>query len=513
MEYDSHNCFVKTADTRKALALATALSLAFGCVTAIRLRYYSGWGDEFFFVKPAVFWKAFGGYSCQHHPLYSLMMLPWVWLFGVSRLSAAGFNVFWAVASCVAVVFVCLRRGLFRGMFSVAFFCLVYWSGANMLWTATSGRRELVVLFFTVWVIALLLSNAVNEKRILLLLAAAVFILYSLAIESFPIVCVLGMFLFVLPPKYLSRRQVFRRGVVCLVALLLAFFAHIGYFMWQKHIVSYLYNTFYSHSATLSGTLEGSALGFPECYSDEPFVGIGTILVIAVFAVTGFRGRFGWRLIAFSAAIPLIMVAAGHYAFYYHWMQFVPFAIMAAVAAERVAESAGWRWARMASLFMLACYFAWVHLSWFAGHKDVLAEKRREEAVFLEIMNANAAVVPHGADIVVSKGRYWYPALARGCRPWVKTPGDMQLALHSRADSIARAVSRIGNPRIRKLATLFVEKFENANEAKLPAEGFLFTHDVESRTASIDVLRNLHYAVEPIMEKGDCALFRIQCRN
>ena len=352
----------------KKVFVALLLPVILGTLATLKLFFDSpGWGDEIYTADTAVNLALYGdwishNWPYSYHPLHLWLLTPWLRAFGVSHFSVCFFDVIWALAACVAANIVLVRRQILRSMCAVLLFDLLFWGGANMLWTILSGRIDMLVLFWTILTVDALLAPVTDERRHGIKLGIYALALSLSGIYSIPLIGVVWLLVLAKPGE--GRRRMLFRGLVCVSAGVCAFVLVCGYYLWHRAIFRYLYTTFW-HCSTLSGQKLGSAASWSDCYLVEPVALVGYVVALAA-CWRWARRETNWQMLLLVGAIPGLMVFFGRYALYYHWLFYLPTAVGLCWAWQKVPNAV----LRVGVLVVGILYFGWNEVVWFANHAE-----------------------------------------------------------------------------------------------------------------------------------------------
>lgn len=485
-------------------------SMILGAYTVCKLNFNSlGWVDEVGTADTAVNIVLHGkwfshNWPYSYHPLHMWALIPWLKVFGISHVSVCSLNVMWAALSCMLLVGIMVRRKVFAAYWQVLLFNVLFWGSANMSWTAMSGRIDCMVMFFTICVVGLFMREGVADgKRYLLKLTGAAFLMALTGIYTIPLFIVFWLMCVARPSGRTSRAVTFRRGIAVGIGCFLAFLVVVVYYLYHQALFRYLYMTF-CHCTTVSGISIGSTVGYGECYLTEWHV-------LVALAISGMlcvvnketRCRTDWLLFVFTLFIPPLMVAAGRYAWYYHWIFSIPVGMFVCWGMSSFKSRAGIRLLVAA----IAVCMAFQQIDWFS--KSIAFRKSIPRKEFSELISRNKEGFRSCKDIVVT--RYWcyYPSIEAGLRPWVR---ESQLADTFLRTTVNRAEGMIdkmfSKEEWRTAAKRILARLEKISSARFPDEGFLFAHDAKAETVMRDVFTRLNYRVKAVDINGDLRLMR-----
>lgn len=484
------------------------LSLVFGIYTICKLNFNSlGWVDEIGTADTAVNIVLHGkwfshNWPYSYHPLHMWALIPWVKVFGISHVSVCSLNVMWAGLSCMLLVWIMVRRKVFTTYWQVLLFNLLYWFSANLSWTAMSGRIDCMVMFFTVCVVGLFMRKSVaDNKGYLVRLGVAAFLLALTGIYTIPLFIVFWLVCVSRPFSQSSRSVIFRRGIVVGIGCFLAFGVVVAYYLYHQALFRYLYMTF-CHCTTVSGVSIGSTVGYRECYFTEWHL-LVALVVSGILCMMNkeVRHRTNWLFFAFTLFIPPLMVAAGRYAWYYHWVFSIPVGLFLcwSLASLKFKSSVGFIMAIIA-----ACSLN-LQINWFLNR--ISYHKSIPQKEFTELISRNKGRFCSCRDIVVTCHWCYYPSIEAGLNPWVR---ESQLAhtflctTSNRADGLTDKL--FSNEEWRTLVKRILARLEKISSARFPEEGFLVAHDASAERVMRDVLIRLDYRVKTIDANGDLRL-------
>lgn len=468
----------------------------------------AGWGDEFAFIDIAANYLTFGEWKAYNFmdvtwSLYVWLAVPWLAVFGIGHVAACSLNIVCLFFSLLTLTWFLLRRDIIKSHLGVAVFYFALWSNVNFMWTVASGRYDMCALFFSILLAERLSAPDTQcETRTRWLLAICMFLLMKTMLYTIPLLGFYGIMLLVFPPSGVARAAIFKRGMCCAGGAALGFAANMAYNFSQHHLLYYFYNLFI-HNAVVSGHLEGSAETFPGCYLSEPAIIAIIALAFAITFATGKIKRLSVPHVVFVCLIPFLMIVAGRYAFYYHFIWLVPAAVFFAWASEQMEPII----ARLGVVAVLCGSCGFTSIKWIVEHieRPFVAEQDK----FVEFMTANSDKYVRGEPLILFEEEYYYPAYSLGLQPWRRRELDsLRYTTQSRIDGLL--ASRISNSKLRQMVLDFYNNHEKLPCQKLPDGGLLIVKSEEQRAAFEDVLRWQNYNVSVVASEGDLTLLRIE---
>lgn len=488
--------------------LGIVLPMLFAVLSIVKLFYnHPGWADEFCLSDKAINVALYGDHLSTYWPetqvgIFYRMLALWLKVFGVSHVSVCSLEVLFAMLTCMMITHIAMRREIFTGWIQVLAFNLFFFGCANFVWTMLNGRYDMVVFFFSVLFCEALTRDSKTSLGYLCYLAICMFILKFIGTYSIPLLGFLGLWLLLFPQGNVTRRQMVLRGLVCTGALMLAIVTILILQFSHGTFFRYIYLLFH-HCTTISGDHNGSTIGFPDCYFVEPIV-LGVLLLATLVCYVKARIQTNWIFVAFVVAIPGLMVLAGRYARYYHYLFCIPAGVVICWALGALNR----KWIQLPIIACMGIFFVYIQVDWFYKTAKVNQPYRAQQAEFVAFMKRNSSEFKAKDDLVSMANWFYYPTIQIGMRPWIKDINGLRGCLHStegRMDGLLN--EKIKDADLRQCLANLMARFERVHP-KLPKDGFLFSHDVKILPKAIEVFKELGYSIEIVDQDGDFTLHK-----
>jgi 4-amino-4-deoxy-L-arabinose transferase-like glycosyltransferase len=289
-------------------------------------------------------------------PLYQFVLIPWVWLFGVSPLACRSLNVF--LAFFVSLIFYRLlkKNAVLENYYSLAAFLALFWCAETFSWIYRNGRPDtLNMLCASAFLYCSYTYLHEAKYKWLLPLFACLTILSGIQACPYLVGILLCLYFFQLDKKKL-KIVVFMFFAGLLGGLILL---NVYAFL-QGHLLSFYYRTFILYSSSVKNVISfllpyveqvlplnaGVREALLKSDASIPFFEkiVNAYLVNKEYLLLCFGDFIVWlwllfkrkingssvetKLMAFTALVPLFMAAlAGHFVGYYSWMAYLPAAV------------------------------------------------------------------------------------------------------------------------------------------------------------------------------------------
>lgn len=306
------------------------------------------WGDEVQLADPAVnvlmgrgfvssAWatqtkdEMFAGNS----PLYSVLLVPWLWMFGLHPTAVRSLNYVLMIAAAMVLALACHRLGIVRSRRGLLLLVLLLYTGHALSFSFRSGRYDILGVLLC----ALLLAAYTIPRpapRHLTLVCLAAFLPWA-GLQLIPFFgAVAGVLL--LLPRANFRPALLAVGAGALIGAAAMAWGLNALGVWHGFTASVV-----AEDAVVGGfseRLNSVVAGLTTCPSSMLLL---SSLMVVLF-LQG-RRRFSERpralvaglLLAFT--IPAVLGLCGHFPIYYGWMKFVPLSICAVSAYEVLRHS------------------------------------------------------------------------------------------------------------------------------------------------------------------------------
>jgi 4-amino-4-deoxy-L-arabinose transferase-like glycosyltransferase len=286
----------------------------------------------------------------SYPPLYQFLLIPWIYLFGLSPLACRSLNVVLGFLICVIIYRFLRKSNIIKDYWSLAIFLLLFWCAATFSWIYRNGRPDTlnmlcVISFFTCYF----------EKRNKWLLVLFACLTAFSGIQGCPyLLGILACLYFFQPEKKRIKTALYMAvaGIAAgLILLSLCFFL-------QGHLLQFYYRCFILSSSTVRNAMLFitpylqqiipidevyiTALLKPDTAVPTSFfekimtaytinkeylmlcLANGIVYVWLLFKRTIVFKSTESKFISITLIIPLIMTFAGRFAGYYTWMCYFP---------------------------------------------------------------------------------------------------------------------------------------------------------------------------------------------
>lgn len=310
---------------RKHFNIAILLSIIVATLYILLSDYYCfPWQDEIYTVDTAVNYVLYGDWNSTvwkytYPPLYGLLQVGWLFLFGVSHMSVCSLEIVLALICYLLILRICSTRKLFTKPISVYLLFILYWFGFYFPTIFTQGRMDMLVMLFTILLINRLISHDKEKINNVLIAFYAALVALS-ALYPLPAIAAFAFFLFLMAEKD-QRKDYFKKGVWVAFGMAIGLCGTMAFSI-LTHTLHRSLNTV----AELNQNLSVERIPFFQRvlngYCDIPtFV----MLMVAVLLLKFSRNNTVPKYYAlFLFLLPLIMVLAGRYERYYFWLAYIP---------------------------------------------------------------------------------------------------------------------------------------------------------------------------------------------
>ncbi len=331
---------LKILINNKLLLIAFVLSMLFLVINIVTLDWYPlPWIDEVAFADTPINVALYGKWdttvmSYYYSPLYAFLLIPWIWIFGVSHSVVTSFSIVIAFFLCLLLSRYLINSKKITSAWSLIIFILMFWGASVLSWNFRCGRVDVLIMFFTFLVVGEILQFKTFQSKNYIRLLLFSFLLFLSGIPSIPFVLYLLLILFISQSHY--RKIIFKQGLIFVVSCLLGFFL-VSFFYWIHDYILNYWRSFYTFNATIVGT-RTILDRLTEAYNFNREALILSAVNLSVFSLFFFRKLTLDSitvLFLFSCLfVPLIMTLAGRYRLYYSWLFFIPTLIITIILLD-----------------------------------------------------------------------------------------------------------------------------------------------------------------------------------
>jgi hypothetical protein len=280
-------------------------------------------------------------------PLYQFLLVPWVWLFGVSPLACRSLNIVLVFLICVITYRFLRRSNVIRDYTSLVIFLLLFWCAGIFSWIYRNGRPDILNMLCAVCFL-----TCYYEKRSRWLLVLFSFLTVISGIQACPYLMGMLVCLYVFHPE--------KKGVKTALSMFIAgtaaglIFLTVCFYL-QGHLLQFYYRSFilFSESvksiisffsshiehlpADIKEALLKPVLSTPTSFFEKMMAAYlvntdrlmlcsanGTVYLWLLFKRKIVYRSTESKLIFITLLIPAVMTVAGRFAVYYSWMCYIP---------------------------------------------------------------------------------------------------------------------------------------------------------------------------------------------
>ena len=484
------------------------IALLFAVTYVLFIDYISfPWRDEIGTSDTAVNVALYGEWTSHvwkysYNPLHAFLLIGWLKIWGVSHMAVCSFTVLLAFVGYFILLTILQKRGLLTGLVGILAFALLYWGGFRFADLITLGRTDLLVMIFTILVV-----NEVSPtkdggfyhvKRWPTLVYA--FLLMGASIYSIPVLCCYCLVVYFTTKDKIVRQELRWRYLYAIIGFAVSFVL-VCLFFYSVHGLFKFINSYLSFNATINHDDKGR--GLIVRLSDAYRIDIYAIVVFVVATVTlaikkMFRDRRFIAGVIFVLCIPMLMVLAGRYRFYYSWIFYVPVVVIASYAVDKMQK----KWT---SIAMLAIAVASVVLHPVVKY-HVFAEKRVQLSKIEKFVEESSSYLKSGDDVLFGNSMFYYYLVDRHLTPWHKYKGldDIPQPQEKFKAFIDKKIK--DEDRREHLLTIF-NQMEHS-EPYLPKTGFFYTEGKDEYVHTINFMKEHGYSIEEITSDNDLALMK-----
>ena len=458
--------------------------------TAVNVALYGEWTSHV--------WK----YS--YNPLHAFLLIGWLKIWGVSHMAVCSFTVLLAFVGYFILLTILQKRGLLTGLVGILAFALLYWGGFRFADLITLGRTDLLVMIFTILVV-----NEVSPtkdggfyhvKRWPTLVYA--FLLMGASIYSIPVLCCYCLVIYFINDDKAVRKELRWRYLYTIIGFALSFIL-VCLFFYAVHGLFKFINSYLSFNATINHDDQGR--GLIERLTDAYSVDFYAIIVLTVAAVTlslqkRLKDSSILACLLFTLCIPMLMVFAGRYRFYYSWIFYVPVVVVAGYAFDRIQK----KWALAT---VLACVFISVLIRPIIMNQG-FTEKREQLAEIKKFVNESESYLHAGDNVLFNNSMFYYPLVDGRYTPWQKYNGLQDIPQPE--EKFKTFLENKVKDKDRREQMIGIFNQMEHSEPYLPKTGFFYTEGKDEYVHTINFMKEHGYSIEEITSDNDLALMKFK---
>lgn len=319
------------------------------------------WVDEVMFTDTPIHyvkgmgWTTHAWYSVAHQdpfllypPLYSMVMVLWMNIFGTTLIACRSLNLVVMLLIGCGLLRICRQMGIRMSLVHVSLLIVLLWRTDDMINMYSNGRPDLLGAAILVFIV----GEMIHHRPIPIILLSA--LLFASGIQTVVYLFILLLLTLLLLNDY--REEIKTLSVLSALGTLLGFLLVCAFMGYHDHLTAFVVNALsYSTSlmklAMVTLPVLGDYLGFDtalyvekiagnttdvpfysrilEIYTHSAYVSLVGVAIFAFFSVH--RKQEGSPvystmifLFAVVLSIPLLMNLAGRFPTYYYWMAYLP---------------------------------------------------------------------------------------------------------------------------------------------------------------------------------------------
>ena len=336
------------------------------CMALSGLSNLTPWIDEVMFVDTPMRyvrgagWTTHSWYSIANQepfmlypPLYSIILVPWMKVFGTSIFACRSLNVAITLFIGWGLIRILQQLNLKISIIQILLLIILLWCINDMVFMYSNGRPDLMGALLLVLIANEMIRTIKSGKRKWGVLVLSAFLMTT-AIQAAVCLVLLLLLSFLVLDSY--RKEIKYLTLLSVSGIFLGFVVNCAFMAYHGHLKSFVVNIFsYSGSAKAIANfilpMMGDCLGIDTTF----FMGklskmgvesplymrlmsaftrpaylallIADIIFLLLYLKSIKRDPY-YRIIRFlfimTTIIPLLMVLAGRYESYYYWMAYLP---------------------------------------------------------------------------------------------------------------------------------------------------------------------------------------------
>jgi len=357
MERLSHSCW-----------LYFILSFVMVGIALSGLTNMTPWVDEVMFTDTPMHyvkgtgWTTHAWYSVAYQdpfllypPLYSMVMILWMNIFGTTLIACRSLNLIVMMSIGWGFIRICKELGLKMTMTQVVLLVVLLWRTDDVIYMYSNGRPDLLGAAILVFIV----GEMIRQRPVPVILLSV--LLFASGIQTVVYLFIILLLALLLLKDY--REEIKKHFVLSALGTFLGFLLVCAFMAYHGHLIAFVVNALsYSTSlmkmAMITLPVIGDLMGFDtafymgkiaeniadvplysrilEIYTHLAYVSLVGVALFAFFSV--YRKRKGWLvystmvfLFAIVLSIPLLMNLAGRFPTYYYWMAYLPLFLLVVI--------------------------------------------------------------------------------------------------------------------------------------------------------------------------------------
>lgn len=268
------------------------------------------------FVLHNEWWSAVWIYT--YHPLHNFILVPWLYIFGVSHVSVCALDIIIAFIASMVALKSLNERQLLVSHWSAILFVLLFWG----LVPYYNGRIDNLLMLFSIGMVNQMLPSSVRNGYSKKTLFFYSFMLTMTGIYTLPAIFFLGLCLLIYYWKEKEQRnELIQKAKIVIVSCFIAFILVCLFYLYNQRLLRFL-QTYIRFNSNFNKGMANMRAHFTigsmiiNGYNNI----IPILLSLSGIIVGGLRKNWNlFWLSTFVILIPVILSLAGHYVSYYYW--------------------------------------------------------------------------------------------------------------------------------------------------------------------------------------------------
>lgn len=318
------------------------ISLTFVLINLLTLNWYPlPWVDEVSTADTAINVALQGKWVStvwhySYNPLHAFLLIPWVWIFGVSHISVTSFNFVFAFILCLLLLRLLIKEKIITTLWSALLYLMLFWGAGVLSLTYRYGRIDVLIMVLTLFVTVEILNFKNFSSRNFIRLLLFSFLLFLAGIPSIPFILFLLFILFISQKDY--RMLIFKQGLTFILACFAGFLLVSLFYKLQNYMLHY-WGSFITFNATITHK-QALIERVIQAYKLNPEALLLSVVNLVVLLQLIYRKVINLKsiislFVVCSMLLPLIMTLAGRYVIYYSWIFYIPVFIMTLLLYEK----------------------------------------------------------------------------------------------------------------------------------------------------------------------------------
>lgn len=336
------------------------------CMALSGLSNLTPWIDEVMFVDTPMRyvrgagWTTHSWYSIANQepfmlypPLYSMILVPWMKVFGTSIFACRSLNVAITLFIGWGLIRILQQLNLKISIIQILLLIILLWCTNDMVFMYSNGRPDLMGALLLVLIVNEMIYTVKSGKRKWSVLVLSAFLMTT-AIQAAVCLVIILLLSFLVLDSY--RKEIKYLTFLSVSGIFLGFVVNCAFMAYHGHLMSFVVNIFsYSGSAKAITSFILPMMGDSLCIDAAYYMGklskMGVESPLYMRFISAFtRPAYLALLMADSAflllylksikkepyymiirylfimtlTVPLLMVLAGRYESYYYWMAYLP---------------------------------------------------------------------------------------------------------------------------------------------------------------------------------------------